>query len=68
MDKTNQNYDWRLADLRAKMPIYKGSPNLENWIASEIIDLQLQHIEHLRSHPPPVSLAFVISLTSTVLL
>ena len=66
MDKTIQYYDWRLADLRAKMPIYRGSPNLENWLASEIIDLQLQRIEHLRSYPPPVFIASIIPLTSTV--
>ena len=53
MEQTIQLIDRRLVQLCDLIPLYKGKPPLEKWLASEIIDWQINRNEYLHNHTTP---------------
>ena len=56
----------QLEQLRTMIPLYKGKPPLENWLASEIIDWQIRRNEYLHNYPTPLSQQPLILAPSSV--
>ena len=54
MNTTIQLIERRLQQLRSMIPLYKGKPPLENWLASKIIDWQIRRNEYFKNHLTPV--------------
>ena len=54
MEQTIQLIDRRFAKLRALIPLYKGKPPLEKWIAFEIIDCKIRRNKYLHNHTTPI--------------
>ena len=56
----------RLAELHALIPLYKGKPPLEKWLASKIIDWQIRRNKYLHNHTTPILTQPKLSVTTSV--
>ena len=66
MDKTIQLIERRLEQLRSMIPLYKGKPPLENWLASEIIDWQIRRNEYFQNHQTSVQRPPLLQVPTSV--